>query len=91
MAINMPTQGTEGDFLRIAMVRVYDLIHNEFNDDDVKMLVQVHDELLFEIKNDLIDKISPKIREIMENVYPLNVPLIVDAKSGDNWSDMTPL
>ena len=88
MAINMPTQGTEGDFLRIAMNRVYDLIHEKYNDEDVKMLLQVHDELLFEVKNNLVQKISPQIKNIMENVCKLNVPLTVDIKYGDNWRDM---
>ncbi|MDO8496570.1 MAG: DNA polymerase I [bacterium] len=88
MAINMPAQGTEGDFLRIAMNRVSDLIHNKYNDKDVKMLLQVHDELLFEVKNNLVQEISPKIKEIMENVCKLNVPLTVDVKYGDNWRDM---
>ena len=88
MAINHPIQGTEGDFLRIAMSRIYDLVHKDYNDQDVKMLVQVHDELLFEIKNDLVEAVSPKIKSIMENVYKLDVPLTVDIKYGDNWRDM---
>lgn len=88
MAINMPVQGTEGDFLRIAMARVYNLIHDEFDDINIKMLVQVHDELLFEIRDDLIKKISPKIKEIMETVCELDVPLTVDIKSGINWGVM---
>ncbi len=88
MAINHPIQGTEGDFLRIAMGRIYDLIHKEYNDNDIRMLLQVHDELLFEIKNNLVESISPKIKSIMENVAKLDVPLIVDAKRGDNWRDM---
>ncbi|MDP3697288.1 MAG: DNA polymerase I [Candidatus Taylorbacteria bacterium] len=88
MAINHPIQGTEGDFLRIAMSRIYDLIHKEYNDQDVKMLLQVHDELLFEVKNNLVEPVSPKIKSIMENVAQLNIPLTVDTKSGNNWRDM---
>jgi len=88
MAINHPIQGTEGDFLRIAMVRIFDLIHTNWNEDNVKMLIQVHDELLFEVKNNLVETTSPKIRNIMENVYQLDVPLVVDVKSGDNWRDL---
>lgn len=88
MAINHPIQGTEGDFLRIAMGRIYDLIHKEYNDQDVKMLLQVHDELLFEVKNGLVDPISPKIKKIMEDVHKLDVPLTVDVKYGDNWRDL---
>lgn len=88
MAINHPVQGTEGDFLRIAMDSVYDLIHKDYNDQDIKILLQVHDELLFEIKNSLVKSAAPKIKSIMENVYQLNVPLTVDIKMGDNWSDL---
>ena len=88
MAINHPIQGSEGDFLRIAMNRISNLIHQEHNDKDVRMLLQVHDELLFEIKNNLVDLIVPKIKNIMSSVYQLNAPLVVDAKFGDNWRDL---
>ena len=88
MAINHPIQGTEGDFLRIAMNRIYDLIHKEYNEQDVRMLLQVHDELLFEVKDDLVGTVSPEIKSIMENVAELNVPLTVDIKYGNNWKDM---
>ena len=88
MAINHPIQGTEGDFLRIAMKRIWDLIHKDYNDQDIKMLLQVHDELLFESRNNLVDSISPEIKKIMENVYKMSVPLIIDVKVGDNWRDM---
>ena len=88
MAINHPVQGTEGDFLRIAMNGISDLIHKDYNDNDVKMLLQVHDELLFEVKNNLVGTISPRIKDIMESVYKLAVPLTVDVKSGNNWKDM---
>lgn len=88
MAINHPIQGTEGDFLRIAMSRISDLIHGEYNDQDVRMLLQVHDELLFEVKNNLVESITPKIKNIMASVYQLSAPLVVDAKYGDNWRDL---
>lgn len=88
MAINMPTQGTEGDLLRIAMNRIYALIHENYDNNDVKMILQVHDELLFEVRNNLVQEISPKIKKIMETVAKLDVPLIVDTKYGDNWRDM---
>jgi DNA polymerase-1 len=88
MAINHPIQGTEGDFLRIAMTEISNLIHKEYADKDVKMLLQVHDELLFEIKDTLVKSVSPKIKDIMENVCKLDVPLTVDVKYGDNWQDL---
>ncbi len=57
----------------------------------VKMLLQVHDELLFEVKNDKIEKVVKKIKEIMENVIKLKVPVVVDVKIGDNWRKMKKL
>ncbi|MBI2064855.1 MAG: DNA polymerase I [Candidatus Yanofskybacteria bacterium] len=88
MAINMPVQGTEADLLKISMIRINDLIHKEYGEGDINMLLQIHDEILFEAKNSLIEKVSPQIKNIMENVHQLDVPLIVDVKSGNNWSDM---
>lgn len=91
MAINHPIQGTEGDFLRIAMNRISEFIDKEYDEENVRMLIQVHDELLFEIKNNLVDKVQNKIKDIMEGVHKLNVPLTVDAKCGDNWRDLEKL
>lgn len=91
MAINHPIQGTAADLIKIAMIKVYDFIHRESNDNDVKLLLQVHDELVFEIKNELVQKLAPKLKQIMEQVYKLDVPLIVDVKFGDNWQKVEPM
>jgi len=88
MAINMPIQGTAADMIKIAMVRVSDYLHHNYKEDDVRMLLQVHDELLFEIKEELLHEIEPKIKEIMENVYEMSVPIVVDSKFGKDWADM---
>ena len=88
MAINMPIQGTEADFLKMAMIKIHDLIHKEKSEDDVRLLLNVHDELLFEIKDDLIKDWVVKIKNIMENIHKLDVPLTVDDKFGINWSEM---
>ena len=88
MAINMPIQGTEADFLKLSMLKIHDLIHEEKAEDDVRMLLQVHDELLFEVKGKLVKEWSEKIKSIMENIHKLDVPLIVDAKYGMNWAEM---
>jgi len=88
MAINMPIQGTEADLLKISMIRINDLIHKEYGEGDINMLLQIHDEILFEVKNNLIETVSPKIKHIMENVHKLDVPLTVDIKYGNNWRDM---
>ncbi len=88
MAINMPVQGTEADLLKLAMIKIDSLINSDYKSGDVRMLLQIHDELLFEVKNDLLNDAGKKIKYIMENIYHLDVPLTVDAKYGDNWSAM---
>ncbi len=87
MAINMPIQGTEADLLKIAMINVQKHIDETYGD-DVRMLLQVHDELLFEIKTSIVPKAAKEIKHIMESAHTFNVPIVVDAKSGDNWSEM---
>lgn len=85
IAINMPVQSGSSDIIKKAMIEIYkDIKHN----DDISMLLQIHDELLFEIKDDMIDKYIEKIKYIMENVYLLNVPLKVDVKIGKNWAEL---
>lgn len=88
MAINMPIQGTEADLLKLSMIKVHDLIHTEKAEENVKLLLNVHDELLFEVKENLIKDWTVKIKNIMENIHKLDVPLIVDAKYGMNWAEM---
>ncbi len=88
MAINMPVQGTAADLIKLSMIKIHDLIHKEKAEKNIKLLLQVHDELLFEVKDELTKEWSGKIRDIMENVHKLEVPLIVDAKYGINWAEM---
>lgn len=88
MAINMPIQGTAADLIKLAMVKIYDEIKGN---DDVRMLLQVHDELVFEIKKDLVASTAPKLQKIMETVYKFDVPIVVDVKAGPNWADMVKL
>ena len=58
------------------------------NKDDIRMLLQVHDELVFEVKNGKEKKYAKEIGEIMENIIKLKVPLVADAKIGKNWGEM---
>ena len=85
MALNTPIQGTAADILKKAMVEIYD----EFNKRGLKskMLLQVHDELVFNVKNDELDTVKNIVRDIMENTYKLNVPLKVDIEYGNDWSE----
>jgi DNA polymerase I len=88
MAINTPLQGTAADMIKAAMVKVYDKITLKYKKEDVKMLLQVHDELLFEVKDDLVTECTKEFKNIMENVIKLKVPIIVDAKFGENWGEL---
>jgi DNA polymerase-1 len=88
MAINTPIQGTAADMIKKAMIEVHKFIVKGYKTEEVKMLLQVHDELLFEIDDKLEDKFTAEIKEIMEGVMKLKVPLVVDSKAGKNWEEM---
>lgn len=85
VAINMPIQGTAADMIKLAMIK----IHNELKrlNTRTKMVLQVHDELVFDAHKDEIETIKPMIKKIMETSLPLKVPIIVDIGVGDNWLD----
>ena len=82
-AINAPIQGTAADILKIAMLDIDKWI--ESSNCPIKMIMQVHDELVFEIHDDFIDEASKQIDLLMSNCFKLNVPLVVDIGIGDNW------
>jgi len=88
MAINMPIQGLEADIVKKAMIEVNNWIQKENLGKDLRMILQVHDELLFEAKKDLVKQFAPKIIKIMRNVIKLKVPIIAEAKIGDNWAEL---
>ena len=89
MAINMPIQGTAADIVKIAMIRLDERLRPEGL--RARPLLQVHDELLLEVPRDEVDRLVPILRETMEGALPLDVPLTVDVKVGDDWESMTPL
>ncbi len=86
MAINTPLQGTAADLIKMAMIRVEELIKG--HETDIRMLLQIHDELIFEVKKDKLDFYSPKIKNIMQDVLKLSVPIIVDEGRGNNWGEL---
>ncbi len=83
MALNTPIQGTAADILKKAMVEIFD----EFNRRNLKskMLIQVHDELVFNVLNSELEEVKEIVRDIMENTFKLEVPLKVDIEYGTNW------
>ncbi|RJP59571.1 MAG: DNA polymerase I [Ignavibacteriales bacterium] len=85
VAINMPIQGTAADMIKLAMINIHrELIKQKFNS---KMVLQVHDELLFDAHKDEIDDLIPLVKKLMEEALPLQVPVVVDTGVGDNWLD----
>ncbi|MEI8343618.1 MAG: DNA polymerase I [Candidatus Moraniibacteriota bacterium] len=85
MAINMPIQGLAADIMKLAMLQT---AHEFENDPDIRMILQIHDEIILEVKTEKANLIADKLKTVMENVYKLNVPLIVDVKIGDNWGEI---
>ncbi len=88
MAINMPIQGLEADIVKKAMIEVNNWIQKGGYDDKIRMLLQVHDELLFEVKENLVKEAASKIMGLMESVIKLKVPIIAETKVGDNWAQL---
>ena len=89
-AMNFPIQSLQADIIKIAMNNISkDILQN--NNSDIKMILQVHDELVFEVRADAVEFWVKKIKPIMEQALPLSVPIIVDAKSGPNWGELKPL
>ena len=84
-AINAPMQGTAADIIKKAMIALDNWIDQaEF---DIRMLMQVHDELVFEVKTDQVEAVKPHIKQLMENAMQLDVPLIVEIGQGANWDE----
>ncbi|WP_370425892.1 DNA polymerase I [Pantoea vagans] len=85
-AINAPMQGTAADIIKRAMIAV-DAWLEQQNDNSVRMIMQVHDELVFEVKAEAVEAASQKIRALMEGSVQLDVPLLVEVGVGDNWDE----
>jgi DNA polymerase I len=82
-AANAPIQGSSADIIKLAMIEVDKILQNY----QARLLLQVHDELIFEVPPDEWEELQPKIRTAMENALPLSVPLIVDIHAGQNWME----
>jgi DNA polymerase-1 len=82
-AINAPLQGTAADIMKRAMIKIPPALRAA--NLNAKMLLQVHDELIFEVSEDELERTIPLVKSIMENVVKLDVPLVAEAGSGKNW------
>ncbi|WP_434341153.1 DNA polymerase I [Motilimonas cestriensis] len=84
-AINAPMQGTAADIIKLAMIHVADWIEQQ-SDNSIQMIMQVHDELVFEIAEDKLEQYVPTLQQLMEQAMTLDVPLVAEAGIGDNWN-----
>ncbi len=95
MAINAPIQGTQADIIKLAMVRVDTMLDAEKAREDAHLLLQVHDELVYEIRESRVKELAERVQNIMESVLgeeeTRGVPLIAMPKVGPNWGQMKPL
>jgi DNA polymerase-1 len=95
MAINAPIQGTQADLIKLAMVSIDEMLVAEGHRQEAHLILQVHDELVYEIAEERLAELAPKIRSIMESVLPAGeaqgVPIIAEMKSGPTWGSAQPL
>jgi DNA polymerase-1 len=84
IATNTPVQGSAADLIKLAMIACSDA----FKDAGVRMIIQVHDELVFKVPEELLEDTAKRVKEIMEEVIELEVPLEVDVEAGKNWLEM---
>jgi len=88
-AINAPIQGTAADIMKLAMIRLSAALQNAGL--SARLLLQVHDELVLECPAEERVQTARVVQQVMENAYPLTVPLTTEARWGLNWGEMTPL
>jgi DNA polymerase-1 len=88
MAVNMPVQGTAADIMKLAMIKIDNVLKEEPFKGKALMVLQVHDELLFEMKKEILGEAASKIKNIMENVYKGDVVLKTDVKAGKDYNSL---
>ncbi|CAB0150815.1 DNA polymerase I [Pseudidiomarina piscicola] len=86
-AINAPMQGTAADIIKYAMIKVADYMHREVPSEQAWMVMQVHDELVFEVHQDHVEALQKALVAVMEDAVTLDVPLLAEAGVGDNWDE----
>ncbi|PIR05010.1 MAG: DNA polymerase I, partial [Candidatus Liptonbacteria bacterium CG11_big_fil_rev_8_21_14_0_20_35_14] len=89
IAINMPIQGLAADILKMAMIETANVLKKKkLWREEVSMLLTIHDELLFEVKEEKKEKVIDLIKNVMEKVFTMQVPLKVEVKEGKNWGEI---
>lgn len=91
MAINAPIQGTEADVIKLAMIEIDKFLGQKGIKDDVRLLLQVHDELVFEVRENIVDSVAPEIKRMMEGVIDVKktagIVMKTEASAGSNWAE----
>jgi DNA polymerase-1 len=87
-AVNMPIQSLEADIIKLAMRDTFESVVRHVGITACAPLLTIHDELIFEISDDILKETAPRIKTVMESVYPLSVPLLVEPKYGKAWGSM---
>nr|WP_255302949.1 DNA polymerase [Moorella thermoacetica] len=87
-AMNTPIQGTAADIIKMAMVKIFRLLEAQYP--AARMILQVHDELIFDVPDDDLPAVAGLVKDTMEHTLELQVPLQVDLKAGPNWYDLEP-
>jgi len=86
-AVNMPIQGSEADIMKLAMIQLDKMIEKDFPE-KVYMILQIHDELIFEVEQKVAKEFIKKATDIMQNIVSLEVPLVVSSSIGNNMSEL---
>ena len=89
VAVNMPVQGTAADVIKRAMLQIHDALRER--ELRCRMLLQVHDELIFELPKREVEEVAALLEAIMPRAIEMGAPLKIDLKAGPNWGDMAPL
>ncbi len=82
-AVNTVFQGSAADLIKLAMLKL-----DEILSEDALLLLQIHDELIFEVKNEIASEFAQKAKELMEGIYKLNIPLVASVAIGKNWGEL---
>lgn len=88
MAINLPIQGTAADIMKAAMIKVYNWLEANFNKQQARLILQIHDEILIEATVGQVARIMAEVPELMTGVIDLSVPLAVSSTVGNNWAEL---
>jgi DNA polymerase-1 len=89
MCVNFPIQGGCASITKLAMLESYQSRNRLYSPDDVRFLMAIHDEIMLEVREDMVMEIAVWLKHIMDNVVVLDIPMVSEIKAGDNWAEMS--